>query len=150
VNREAPTSDGISRGAFIAIIPGSILRRWDALPQLCEALLRQDESLERLDRMHGDSDYWYDQYLAVSQQFADAHDSDLALTVDGTLTPIPTVYPCADDRSLPSAKQAGPAVLPPGSVGMVPRFPCTGRGSLEDEQVFERSAPLFLTANEMY
>ena len=60
------------------------------------------------------------------------------------------LFPCAEHHSLASAKQAAATALPPGSVGMVPRFPdCTGRGSLEDDELFKCAAAAFLTANEV-
>lgn len=59
------------------------------------------------------------------------------------------LFPCIDDISLPSTKQADAAAFPPGSVGWVPRFEPIGRGPLEDEDLFERGAAAFLTANEV-
>lgn len=83
--------------SLVAILPPAIRRKWDALaiPQLCEALLQQDATIDRLDRADADADYWREQLMRLQEQFAEH--AELGLTQSGDLT---LVLNCSAARAL--------------------------------------------------
>lgn len=129
---------------LLAILPPAIRRRWDALAiqQIHEALARQYERIEFLEREASDADYWHEQFLNLQDQLAESQSGVVGITQSGNLVLLP-VSPTKDPAvSLPCAAVPG---------GSAPVTDLDGTGAiLDDEDLFERCATRFLTAHETY